>query len=177
MKRRKALVATLLLAVIALAAAGPATAKDRNKDRIPDRWEKRHHLSLKKKQGRRDQDRDGLKNRAEFKAKTHPRRADSDHDGVEDGDEGAGKIDSYDPETGELVINLFGGKTVSGQVDADTEIRCGCKGTDDEYEDEDGPALRRDEGEEASEDGDDADEEETDHDGDDDHGEHGRRPR
>ncbi len=39
--------------------------------------------------------------------------------------------------TGELVINLFGGDTVSGLVTDETEIRCGCKGTDDEYEDED----------------------------------------
>ena len=136
MKARTLAVALLAFGVAALAVAAPAVAKDRNKDRIPDRWEKRYHLSLHKKQGRRDQDRDGLKNRAEFRAKTSPRRADSDHDGTDDGDEGAGKIVSYDPGTGELVIDLFGGDTVSGLVTEETRIRCGCHGTDDDYGDD-----------------------------------------
>ena len=53
-----------VLAVLALPAM--AAAKDRNHDRIPDRWEKRHHLSLTVKQTGRDQDSDQLRNRAEF---------------------------------------------------------------------------------------------------------------
>lgn len=142
MKARRLIIALIALCFTALAVTGSATAKDRNKDRIPDRWEKRYKLSLNKKQGRRDQDRDGLKNRAEYRSKTSPRSADSDGDGTEDGDEGAGKVASYDPGTGELVINVFGGDTVSGLVTDETEIRCGCKGTDDEYEDEDGPTPR-----------------------------------
>src|SRR4051812_29888219 len=62
----------LLLALAGmLLVTGSASAKDRNHDRIPDRWEKRHHLSLHHNQARRDQDRDGLKNRAEFRAGTN----------------------------------------------------------------------------------------------------------
>jgi hypothetical protein len=64
-----------------------AAARDGNGDRIPDRWERKHHLSLKVDQRKRDQDRDGLKNLAEFKHKTDPRDADSDDDGIEDGDD------------------------------------------------------------------------------------------
>ena len=137
MKARRLIVALLALSVAVLTVAAPATAKDRNKDKIPDRWEKKYDLSLQKKQGRRDQDRDGLKNRAEYRAKTSPRSSDSDDDGTDDGDEGAGKIVSYDPGTGELVINLFGGDTVSGLVTDETRIRCGCRGTDDDYGDDD----------------------------------------
>ena len=54
---------------------------DHNHDRIPDRWEKRHDLSLKVKQHRRDQDSDGLKNRGEWRAKLDPRDDDTDDDG------------------------------------------------------------------------------------------------
>jgi hypothetical protein len=115
-----ALSALALLALPALAAA-----KDRNHDRIPDRWERRHHLSLHVKQNARDQDRDHLRNRGEFLADMNPRDRDTDGDGVMDGDENAGTIQSFDPETGRLVIDLFGGDTIAGTVNADTEIRCG----------------------------------------------------
>ena len=80
-----ALAALTLCAVIALGAGASARTGDRNHDRIPDRWEKRHHLSLHVNQARRDQDRDGLNNRDEFKAGTDPRDRDSDDDGVKDG--------------------------------------------------------------------------------------------
>ncbi len=68
---------------------------DRNRDRIPDRWERAHHLSLKVNQAKRDQDHDGLRNRAEFLAGTDPRNDDSDDDGTEDGAEGAGTVTSF----------------------------------------------------------------------------------
>ena len=87
-------------ALALLALPGLAAAKDRNHDRIPDRWEKRHHLSLKVKQTRRDQDRDHLRNRAEFLAGNNPRDSDSDDDGVMDGDENAGTIASFDAAAG-----------------------------------------------------------------------------
>ena len=48
-------------------------ARDRNHDRIPDRWERHHHLSLKVKQTRRDQDRDGLNNLASGASRSDPR--------------------------------------------------------------------------------------------------------
>jgi hypothetical protein len=111
-----------VLAILAL--PGVAAAKDRNHDRIPDRWEKRHHLSLGVNQAGRDQDNDQLRNRAEFMAGDNPRDADTDNDGIEDGEESAGKIVSFDPETGKLVIDLFGGETISGTVTSETEIKC-----------------------------------------------------
>jgi hypothetical protein len=105
----------------------PRSARvDRNHDRIPDRWECRHGLSLKVKQTRRDQDRDGLNNLGEFKAGDDPRDADTDNDGIRDGAEHAGTIQSFvadqgSPNTGTLTIALDGGGTVSGRVTANTE--------------------------------------------------------
>jgi hypothetical protein len=83
---RKATIIAGLAVVAAMLFAIPASAvkSDRNGDRIPDRWEKRHHLSLNKDQSRRDQDRDGLRNLAEFRNHTDPRDADSDGDGTDD---------------------------------------------------------------------------------------------
>jgi hypothetical protein len=62
---------TGLLAISLFALAGPAAAKDRNHDWIPDRSGKRYHLSLHKSQA--NQDHDGLANRREFRASTSPR--------------------------------------------------------------------------------------------------------
>jgi hypothetical protein len=116
--------ALALGALALLAMPGLAAAKDRNHDRIPDRWEKRHELSLKVNQARHDQDRDHLRNRAEFLAGDDPRDHDSDDDGVIDGNEQAGTIASFDSETGRLVIDLFGTDTVAGLVTGATEIKC-----------------------------------------------------
>jgi hypothetical protein len=101
---------------------------DRNHDRIPDRWECRHNLSLKVKQTRRDPDHDGLNNLGEFQAGDDPHRADSDHDGVRDGNEHAGTIQSFvadsgNPNTGTLTIALAGGGTMTGKVTGDTECK------------------------------------------------------
>ena len=117
-----AVVAALALSLAALAAIG--VAKDRNDDGIPDRGEKRHHLSLKVDQARRDQDSDALRNRGEYEAGMDPRDEDSDGDGIDDGDEGAGTITAWDPDTGELTIAMFGGDEVTGTVTDDTEIEC-----------------------------------------------------
>jgi hypothetical protein len=153
---RLALVALATVAAsLLLSSAAMARTHDRNHDRIPDRWEKRHHLSLHHNQARRDQDRDGLRNRGEFKARTNPRDADSDNDGIEDGDENAGTISSFDGRT--LVISLAGGGSLSGIVDGDTEIEC-----------EDAHAHAARDGDDES--GDDHGDDPADHDAGDDHG-------
>jgi hypothetical protein len=121
--------ALALGALSLLAMPGLAAAKDRNHDRIPDRWEKRHKLSLNVNQARRDQDADHLRNRAEFLAGDNPRDRDSDDDGVMDGSEQAGTIASFDAGTGRLVIDLFGTDTVAGLVTDETEIKCEDNGT------------------------------------------------
>ena len=59
-----AVLVAALDALAMLAIPSAAAAKDRTHDHIPDRWEKRHHLSLKVNQAQRDQDRDQLRNRA-----------------------------------------------------------------------------------------------------------------
>ena len=118
------LFALALGAIALLAMPGLAAAKDRNHDRIPDRWEQRHKLSLTVNQARHDQDGDHLRNRGEFLAGDNPRDRDSDDDGVMDGSEQAGTIASFDAATGRLVINLFGGDTISGIVNGETEIKC-----------------------------------------------------
>lgn len=81
--------AAALAALALLAAPGSALARsgDRDHDRMPDRWEKRHRLSTKKNDARRDRDRDGLRNLAEYRSRTNPRDRDSDNDGVGDADE------------------------------------------------------------------------------------------
>jgi len=116
--------ALALGALALLAMPSLAAAKDRNHDRIPDKWEKRHHLSLKVNQARLDQDHDHLRNRGEFLAGDNPLDKDSNDDGVMDGNENAGTIASFDTETGKLTINLFGGETISGLVTEGTEIKC-----------------------------------------------------
>ena len=83
----------LLTALAAMAVlAAPLQAKDRNHDKIPDGWERPHHLSLKVNQAGNDQDHDGLNNRGEFRAQTDPRDDDSDNNGVPDGHQHAGAV-------------------------------------------------------------------------------------
>ena len=119
--------ALAVLGVLVLPSA--AAARDRNHDRIPDRWEKKHDLSLHVKQTRRDQDHDGLRNLAEFKSHTDPRDKDSDDDGIRDDDENAGTITAF--ADGKLTITTFGGDEVTGAVTDATEIECEDDGDDD----------------------------------------------
>ena len=81
MSRLSRLLSTTALLVSAAAlTASPALARDRDHDRLPDKWEKRHHLNLKKDDSRRDLDRDRLSNYGEYRAHTNPRKKDSDRD-------------------------------------------------------------------------------------------------
>jgi hypothetical protein len=124
-------VAAALVAMLVL--AGTASARDRNHDHIPDKWEKHFHLSLRVNQARRDQDHDGVKNLAEFRHGTNPRRANSSDSGREN----AGTIVSFDAATGLLTIQLAGSEeTISGQVTEETEIECGCGHHAEEGEEE-----------------------------------------
>ncbi len=124
--------------------ARSAATADRNHDRIPDSWERRHRLSLRVKQTMRDQDRDGLANLAEYRAKTNPRDRDSDDDGLRDGaelpyglsprdrdsdddgvgdrQENAGRVARV--RNGVLTIALAAGGTISGAVTKSTVVRC-----------------------------------------------------
>jgi hypothetical protein len=119
----RAVVLAALAGILVLALPAAASARDRNHDKIPDKWEKHYKLSLKVNQAHRNQDRDNLNNRQEFRAGTDPRDADTNNDGNEDGDNG-GTIASFDSTTGTLVINLFGDGTLTGQVTDATEIKC-----------------------------------------------------
>lgn len=116
------IIALALVAALGVVSSASAKSRDRNHDRLPDRWERAHHLSLKAKQAKRDQDRDGLNNRGEFRAKTDPRDEDTDDDGVGDGHEQAGTIKSF--EGGVLTITLAQGGELAAKVDDETEIEC-----------------------------------------------------
>jgi hypothetical protein len=140
----KILLVTAFGVLALLALPSLAAAKDRNHDGIPDRWEKRHNLSLHINQAHRNQDHEGLNNLEEFENGTNPRNpdtdsdgltdaqevevgdnprsADSNHDGIPDGEDNAGKIASFDGTT--LTLEQFDGSTVSGQVNESTEIEC-----------------------------------------------------
>jgi hypothetical protein len=137
---RLLIAALAVLGVLILPSA--ASARDRNHDRIPDRWEKKHDLSLHVKQTRRDQDNDGLRNLAEFKSHTDPRDKDSDDDGIRDDDENAGTITAIDGAT--LTITTFAGDEVTGAVTDATEVECENEGDEDssrtlaEHGDDDG---------------------------------------
>jgi hypothetical protein len=154
------LLAATCAAALVFPAAGMARSHgDRNGDRIPDRWERAHHLSLKVNQAKRDQDHDGLRNRAEFMVGDDPRDADSDDDGTNDGKEKAGQVVSFT--AGVLIVHLFNGDHVKGTVDEDTEIEC-----------EDAPATATAPAARAADDGPGHGDDEGDDDGDHDGGHH-----
>jgi hypothetical protein len=148
MRSARLLGIALLTAVASMAVlAAPSQAKDRNHDRISDRWERSHHLSLRVNQARRDQDHDGLKNRGEFRAQTDPRDADSDDNGIQDGQEHAGTVGTISGD--KVTINLFGGGSVTGTVTPQTEVECDTGGDDNgdgtgDHGDSDERSLRHD---------------------------------
>jgi hypothetical protein len=83
--RRLLLIAAASLVLPCIAAtAGEAARRDRDHDKLPDRWEKRHHLSTHKKSAKGDPDRDRLRNLREYRLRTNPRKKDTDGDGYSD---------------------------------------------------------------------------------------------
>jgi hypothetical protein len=102
--------------------ASAAKFKDRDHDRMPDKWEVAHKLNPKKSDARKDADKDGLKNLAEYRAHTNPRDADTDDDGLKDGREQAGTIASF--QNGVLTLTLFDGSTLIATVNDRTEVEC-----------------------------------------------------
>ena len=163
------ILAAALFALLAISLPSAASAKDSNRDRIPDRWERAHKLSLKKDQRKLDQDRDGLRNRGEWLAGTSPRDKDSDDDGVTDLKEKAGVISAYDSETGELTLTLYAGGELTGSVTEDTRVECEDDSADDESSEDGSDDGTDDQGSGDSRD-DDSDDESSDDDGTDDQG-------
>ena len=123
-KGRLWIILASLVALVAISAPATAAARDRNRDRIPDRWERSYGLSLKVDQRKLDQDGDGLRNRGEWLAGLSPRDRDTDDDGVSDLREKAGVIAAWDPEAMTLEITLFAGGTLTGTVSEYTKVKC-----------------------------------------------------
>jgi hypothetical protein len=154
---------SFLILAFGTATADAKSKRDRNRDGIPDRWEKRYKLSLKKNQSNRDQDRDGVRNKCEWQAGTNPRKKDSNRDGVRDGrddpdDDGisnrvesrlrsdcgfddsdeeeiTGKIESF--EDGILSIETFDEELVVAPVSEGAVVKCGFADEEDEWYEED----------------------------------------
>ena len=103
---------------------------DRNGDRIPDRWERAHHLSTRVDQSRLDPDGDGLANLGEYLAGDDPRDPDTDGDGVDDSAEGAGRVVRL--AGGRLTVALFTGRTVTAAFGDDSDLACDATDSTDE---------------------------------------------
>jgi hypothetical protein len=81
----------LTSAIFLVSTSGAVAAqRDRDRDGLPDRWERAHGLSVHRASANGDPDRDRVDNRNEFREGTDPERRDSDRDrrldGREDGD-------------------------------------------------------------------------------------------
>jgi hypothetical protein len=76
----------LFVLAFCLAAPGGAwsAASDRDRDGLPDRWEKLHRLPTHAGSAKGDPDHDRVDNLREYRAHTNPRRPDSDGDGLSD---------------------------------------------------------------------------------------------
>ena len=116
----------VLAALLAVPAGAMAKPRDRDHDGLPDKWEKKFHLSTSKNNAKADPDKDGLNNLGEFKSKTNPRKADTngngvndanddqDGDGVDNADEMSEHTNPLDPDSDNNGVN--DGNEVSGTV-------------------------------------------------------------
>lgn len=64
---------------------------DKNKDGIPDKWELKYKLGLRKDVAKQDNDKDGLNNFIEYKLNLNPTSNDTDKDKILDGNEDSDK--------------------------------------------------------------------------------------
>lgn len=147
MRLIKALVtAAIAASLFVIPASALAKGRDRDHDRMPDKWEKKHHLNVHANDARKDPDRDHLSNLSEFRHHTDPQRADtdndgidddnelrdhtnprrddSDDDGVDDGDEIAGSIVSFANNVLTIQLPGDGAGTVTGTVNDATVVEC-----------------------------------------------------
>jgi hypothetical protein len=74
----------VLAAMLAMPGAAMAKSRDRDHDKLPDKWEKKFHLSTHRNNANGDPDKDGLTNLGEFRSRTNPRKADTNGNGVND---------------------------------------------------------------------------------------------
>jgi hypothetical protein len=86
MKKLWFVVMTFAILVVP-ASSAMAAQRDRDRDRMPDRWERAHGLSVSRASSGGDPDRDGIDNRNEYRERTDPQRRDSDRDRSLDGRE------------------------------------------------------------------------------------------
>jgi hypothetical protein len=147
MRLIKGLVTVAVAAALLVIPASVLAKRDRDHDRMPDKWELKNHLNPRVNDARKDPDHDGLDNLAEFRHHTNPHRADTDRDGIKDGtevrddtnpnqgddaNELSGTIVSFD--NGVLTIQpaVAGASTVSGTVNDTTRIECDNEQGDDD---------------------------------------------
>jgi hypothetical protein len=104
------LVVGVAMAMLAVPAA--SQARDRDHDGLPDRWEKKFHLSIHKNSANADPDRDRVDNANEFRERTNPRRKDSNRNGRPDGREDRDR---------DLLNNAAEDATGNDPVDKDTD--------------------------------------------------------
>jgi hypothetical protein len=92
LRRLRLLLATLAaLALLAVPASATAKrhdkVKDKNRNGMPDKWERKHGISKNRGAAKADPDKDGLTNRFEWRARTNPKSKDTNRDGVTDANE------------------------------------------------------------------------------------------
>jgi hypothetical protein len=143
----------IAMSLLVLPAGALAKGRDRDHDRMPDKWEKAHHLNPRANDARKDADKDGLRNLSEFRHHTDPQAADSDDDGIDDNDEVENRtnplkddsdddgVDDADEISGTIVSfqnNVLtiqlpgqGAGTVAATVNDATRIECDDENDDD----------------------------------------------
>ena len=137
MRLIKTLIGTAIMAALLVLPAGAlAKSRDRDHDRMPDKWEKSHHLNVRANDARKDPDRDHVSNLAEYQRGTDPRDADTDDDGTEDDNEVTGTVVSFANNVLTIQLRGTGAGTVSGTVTDATEIEC-----EGDNENDDAPAA------------------------------------